>query len=62
MPAIQKLGTNICALTGLRQDEFFDARVAKTFDAFSQKFAKPLNLNPVRLIARHKAAVASQKP
>ncbi len=59
MPAFQKLGTNIYALTGLRQDEFFDARVAKTFDAFSQKFAKPLNLDPIRLIASHKAAVAS---
>jgi hypothetical protein len=62
MPAFKKLGTNIYTLTGLRQDEFFDARVAETFDAFSQKFAKPLNLDPVRLIASHKEAVASQKP
>jgi hypothetical protein len=32
MPAFQKLGANIYALTGLRPDEFLDARVAKTFE------------------------------
>jgi hypothetical protein len=60
MPAFQKLGASIYALTRLRRDEFFDARVAKTFEAFSQNFAKPLNLEPARLLATHQAAVASQ--
>jgi hypothetical protein len=60
MAAFQKLGTTIYALTRLRRDEFFDTRVAKTFEAFSQKFAKSLNLEPARLLARHQAAVASQ--
>ena len=60
MSAFQKLGTTIYALTRLRRDEFFDTRVAKTFEAFSQKFAKPLKLDPARLLAGHQAAVASQ--
>ena len=59
MPAFQKLGTTIYALTGLRRDEFFDTRIAKTFEAFSQKFAKPLHLDTARLLAGHQAAVAS---
>jgi hypothetical protein len=62
MPAFQKLGANIYALTGLRPDEFLDARVAKTFDAFSQRFAQPLKLDPGRLLASHQAAVASLRP
>jgi hypothetical protein len=60
MAVFQKLGTNIYALTCLRRDEFFDIRVAKTFEAFSRKFAKPLNLTPARLLAGHQAAVAAQ--
>jgi hypothetical protein len=59
MPAFQKLGGNIYALTGLRPDEFLDARIANTFDAFSQRFAKPLKLDPGRLLTSHQAVVAS---
>jgi hypothetical protein len=61
MPAFQKLGANIYALTGPRPDEFLDARVAKTFDAFSERFAQPLKLDPGRLLTSHQAAVASMR-
>jgi hypothetical protein len=47
---------------GLRPDEFLDARVAKTFDAFSQRFSQALKLDPGRLLAGHQAAVASLRP
>ena len=57
--SFQKLGAKIYALMGLRPDEFLDARVAKTFDAFSQRFTQPLKLDPGRLLAGHQAAVAS---
>jgi hypothetical protein len=59
MATFQKLGAAIYFQTGLRYDEFFDARVMKTFDALSQRFAQPLKLNPDRMKAGHKAAAAS---
>jgi hypothetical protein len=58
--AFQNLGSTIYALTRLRRDEFFDTRIAKTFEALSHKFAKQLSLDPVRLLANHHAAIASQ--
>jgi hypothetical protein len=62
MPAFQKLGTAIYAETGLRQDEFFDARVMKTFSALNRRFSQPLNLNPDRMYAAHEAAAAPILP
>lgn len=59
MPVFQKLATAIYAQTGLTQDELFDVRIMKTFDALSQRFAQPLKLNPDRMNARHKAVVAA---
>jgi hypothetical protein len=56
--AFQTLGVAIYAQTGLKQDEFFDARVLKTFDALSKRFAQPLKLNPDRMNASHRTAVA----
>ncbi len=62
MAAFRKLGTAIYAQTGLRHDEFFDARIMKTFDALGQRFAEPLQLNRDRMRASHKATVASLQP
>ncbi|MEO5322928.1 hypothetical protein PV773_06360 [Mesorhizobium sp. CC13] len=59
MAAFQKLGTAIYVQTGLRQDEFFDARVMKTFDALSQRFSQLLKVNPDRMKAGHRAAAVS---
>jgi hypothetical protein len=61
-PSFHRLGEKIYVLMGLRPDEFLDARVAKTFDAFSQRFSQALKLDPDRLLAGHQAAVASPRP
>ena len=59
MAVFKKLGTAIYVQTGLRYEEFFDARVMKIFDALSKRFAQPLKLKPDRMKASHKAAADS---
>jgi hypothetical protein len=59
MATFHKLGASIYGHTGLKQDEFFDPRILKTFDALSKRFAQPLKLIPEKIDANHKKAVAS---
>jgi hypothetical protein len=46
----------------LKQAEFFDERLMKTFDALSERFGKPLNLNVSQITAGHKASAALVTP